>query len=108
MERITPTHEVSDEQEIPEEAPQSAGGRRRYAPGFRRGDRWERAACPSGHNGIAESFFHSFKIEVIQGEVLASRTAMGETVFEYIEVYYNRQRQRRLATWARSSLKQGK
>jgi len=50
----------------------------------RQGNCWDNAA--------AESFFHSLKVEAIQGEVFASRAAMREAVFEYVEVYYNRQR----------------
>lgn len=50
----------------------------------RKGNCWD--------NAVAESFFHSFKVEAIQGEVFASRAAMREAVFAYIEVYYNRQR----------------
>ena len=50
----------------------------------RKGDCWD--------NAVAESFFHSFKVEAVQGEEFESRMAMRETVFEYIEVYYNRHR----------------
>ena len=50
----------------------------------RTGDCWD--------NAVAESFFHSFKVEAVQGEVFSSRAAMREAVFEYVEVYYNRQR----------------
>lgn len=50
----------------------------------RKGDCWD--------NAVAESFFHSFKVEAVQGEVFTSRAAMREAVFEYVEVYYNRQR----------------
>jgi transposase InsO family protein len=50
----------------------------------RKGDCWD--------NAVAESFFHSFKVEAVQGEVFASRAAMRKAVFEYVEVYYNRQR----------------
>ncbi len=31
-------------------------------------------------------------VEAVQGEEFGSRMAMRETVFEYIEVYYNRHR----------------
>lgn len=50
----------------------------------RKGDCWD--------NAVAESFFHSFKVEAVPGEEFGSRMAMRETVFEYIEVYSNRHR----------------
>lgn len=50
----------------------------------RKGDCWD--------NAVAESFFHSLKVESVHGEVFTSRAAMREAVFEYVEVYYNRQR----------------
>lgn len=50
----------------------------------RKGDCWD--------NAVPESFFHSFKVEAVQSEEFGSRMAMREAVFEYIEVYYNRQR----------------
>ena len=40
----------------------------------------------------AESFFHSLKVEAIHGERFATREEMRQTVFEYIEVDYNRTR----------------
>lgn len=43
-------------------------------------------------NAAAESFFHSLKVEAVQSEAFAGRAAMRETMFDYIEVYYNRQR----------------
>ncbi len=43
-------------------------------------------------NACSESFFHSLKIEAIHGERFETRMQMRETVFEYIEVDYNRQR----------------
>lgn len=43
-------------------------------------------------NACAESFFHSLKVEAIHGERFATREAMKQVVFEYIEVYYNRNR----------------
>jgi transposase InsO family protein len=48
---------------------------------------FRRAARP-----CAESFFHSLKVEVIHGEGFATREQMRQTVFEYIEVDYNRAR----------------
>jgi len=41
-------------------------------------------------NACAESFFHSLKVEAIHGERFAVREEMRQTVFEYIEVDYNR------------------
>ncbi|RMV76780.1 putative transposase [Pseudomonas caricapapayae] len=43
-------------------------------------------------NACAESFFHTLKVECIHGERFINRAQMRETVFEYIEVDYNRQR----------------
>lgn len=43
-------------------------------------------------NACAESFFHTLKVEVIHGERFATRQQMRLTVFEYIEVDYNRSR----------------
>ena len=43
-------------------------------------------------NACAESFFHSLKVEAIHGEPLTTRQGMKHTVFEYIEVDYNRTR----------------
>ena len=43
-------------------------------------------------NACAESFFHSLKVEAIHGERFATRKIMKRVVFEYIEVYYNRNR----------------
>jgi transposase InsO family protein len=43
-------------------------------------------------NACAESFFHSLKVEAIHDERFATREAMRQQVFEYIELDYNRQR----------------
>lgn len=43
-------------------------------------------------NACAESFFHTLKVEAIHGEHFPTREAMRQTVFEYIEVDYNRTR----------------
>jgi putative transposase len=43
-------------------------------------------------NACAESFFHTLKVEVIHGERFATREEMRQTIFEYIEVDYNRTR----------------
>ncbi len=50
----------------------------------RKGDCWD--------NAVAESFFHSLKVEAIHGEVFATREEMRKAVFEYVEIYYNRER----------------
>lgn len=43
-------------------------------------------------NACAESFFHTLKVEAIHGERFSTRMEMRQTVFEYIEVDYNRTR----------------
>ena len=43
-------------------------------------------------NACAESFLHTLKVEMIQGESFATREDMRRAVFEYIEVDYNRTR----------------
>lgn len=43
-------------------------------------------------NACAESFFHTLKVEIIHGEYFATREAVRQAVFEYIEVDYNRSR----------------
>lgn len=43
-------------------------------------------------NACAESFFHTMKVEVVHGERFLTRDQMRRTVFEYIEVDYNRSR----------------
>ena len=43
-------------------------------------------------NACAESFFHTLKVEAIHGERFPTRALMRQTVFEYIEVDYNRNR----------------
>lgn len=50
----------------------------------RKGNCWD--------NAIAESFFHSIKIELIYTERYATREVAKQSVFQYIEVYYNRVR----------------
>ncbi len=55
-----------------------------YSSMSRKGDCWD--------NAVAESFFHSLKVEAIHGERVETRFAMREVVFEYIEIYYNRER----------------
>ena len=43
-------------------------------------------------NACSESFFHTLKVEVIHGERFATRADVRRTLFEYIEVDYNRSR----------------
>lgn len=43
-------------------------------------------------NAVAESFFHSLKVESIYPEVPKTRGQMRSIVFDYIEIFYNRQR----------------
>jgi putative transposase len=43
-------------------------------------------------NACAKSFFHTMKVEAVHGERFATREQMRYTVFEYIEVDYNRTR----------------
>lgn len=50
----------------------------------RRGSCWD--------NAVAESFFHSLKTELIYTERYATREIAKQSIFEYIEVYYNRVR----------------
>ncbi|GIA20413.1 IS3 family transposase [Vibrio cholerae] len=50
----------------------------------RKGNCWD--------NACVESFFHSMKVEAIQYEPIMTRDEMRQTVFECIEVDYNRTR----------------
>ena len=50
----------------------------------RKGDCWD--------NAVAESFFHSLKTELVHHERYSTRTVAKQSIFEYIEVFYNRQR----------------
>ena len=43
-------------------------------------------------NAVAESFFHSLKTELIHHENFLTRKQANEKIFEYIEIFYNRQR----------------
>lgn len=43
-------------------------------------------------NAVAESFFHTLKVEAIHGITFATRRSVIQEVFEYIEVDYNRDR----------------
>jgi transposase InsO family protein len=50
----------------------------------RRGNCWD--------NAVAESFFATLKVELVRDEDFATRDDARHAVFEYIEVFYNRQR----------------
>jgi putative transposase len=50
----------------------------------RKGNCWD--------NAVAESFFHTLKTELIYGEEYDTHEQAQTAVFEYIEVFYNRQR----------------
>lgn len=43
-------------------------------------------------NAMAESFFATLKLEAIHGRVFATRSDARMVIFDYIEVFYNRQR----------------
>ena len=43
-------------------------------------------------NAVMESFYHTLKIELIYGEKYKTREETQLLVFDYIEVFYNRQR----------------
>jgi transposase InsO family protein len=43
-------------------------------------------------NVVAESFFHTLKTELVHHEDYRSRAEAKTSIFEYIEVFYNRQR----------------
>ncbi len=48
--------------------------------------------CQCWDNAVAESFFATLKTELIYRQSLPTRAAARQAVFEYIEVFYNRQR----------------
>jgi transposase InsO family protein len=50
----------------------------------RRGDCWD--------NAVAESFFATLKVELVHDALWPTRAAARSAMFEYIEVFYNRQR----------------
>ena len=50
----------------------------------RKGNCWD--------NAVAESFFHSLKTELVHHEDYRTRQTAKTSIFEYIEVFYNRQR----------------
>jgi transposase InsO family protein len=50
----------------------------------RKGNCWD--------NAVSESFFHTLKTELIHHQIFLSRDEARRAVFEYIEVFYNRER----------------
>ena len=50
----------------------------------RKGNCWD--------NAVAESFFHTLKTELVHHEDYRSRAEATASIFEYVEVFYNRQR----------------
>ena len=50
----------------------------------RKGNCWD--------NAVAESFFHTLKAELIHHEDFQTREEAQQAIFEYVEVFYNRQR----------------
>ncbi|PHS73345.1 MAG: hypothetical protein COB22_01240 [Cycloclasticus sp.] len=43
-------------------------------------------------NAVAESFFGTLKVELVDDEDYRTREQAKQSLFEYIEVFYNRQR----------------
>lgn len=50
----------------------------------KKGDCWD--------NAVAESFFHTLKVELIHRNKFTNRKEAKQMIFEYIEMYYNRKR----------------
>jgi len=50
----------------------------------RKGDCWD--------NACAETFFATLKTELVDGRIFHTREQARREIFEYIEVFYNRQR----------------
>jgi len=50
----------------------------------RKGNCWD--------NAVAESFFHTLKTELTYHETYETKAQANQSIFEYIEIYYNRQR----------------
>ncbi len=50
----------------------------------RKGDCWD--------NAVAESFFHTLKVEMIHRNKFKTRDEAKRKIFEYVEMYYNRRR----------------
>lgn len=50
----------------------------------KKGDCWD--------NAVAESFFHTLKVELVHRYIFKTREQAKRKIFEYIEMYYNRRR----------------
>lgn len=50
----------------------------------RKGDCWD--------NAVAESFFHTLKVELVHRNTFRTRDEAKRKIFEYVEMYYNRRR----------------
>ena len=50
----------------------------------RKGNCWD--------NAISESFFHSLKVELVHENIYKTREIAKQSIFEYIECYFNNQR----------------
>ncbi len=50
----------------------------------KKGDCWD--------NAVAESFFHTLKVELVHRYIFKTREEAKQKIFEYIEIYYNRRR----------------
>ena len=50
----------------------------------RKGNCWD--------NAVAESFFHTLKTELVYHEIYETRAQANQSILEYIEVFYNRER----------------
>ena len=50
----------------------------------RKGDCWD--------NAVAESFFHTLKVELVHRNKFRTRDEAKRKIFEYVEIYYNRKR----------------
>ncbi len=58
---------------------------------FFNGDCLERVARPSGYNAVAKSFFRALKNELVYHKDYKTRTEAKQSIFEYIEIFYNRE-----------------
>jgi transposase InsO family protein len=56
----------------------------------RKGNCWE--GLPLGYNAVSESFFHTLKTELVHHHQYQTREEAIQSIFEYIEVFYNRER----------------
>ena len=43
-------------------------------------------------NAVMESFYHTLKVEMLYGQTYSTREQAKQSIFDYIEVFYNRQR----------------